>query len=260
MIQNQRYRIQFPQTAAHSLAQDEAYFYVIGPNGDKSKIRFHDYDRIYEIPGLYEQVFYARLKCNSPEKVAAILKSAIDQSDEEFTELRVLDLGAGNGLMGEALKKYGVARMVGVDIIEQAQKATERDRPYLYDDYYVTDFCSLSERERGELRTWSLNCLTTVAALGFGDIPPKAFIEAFNIIQSEGWVAFNIKETFLNESDVSGFSRLIRELIFSKFLDIYHLERYRHRLSIEGEPLFYYAIAAKKNGDIPAGFASRFIN
>jgi len=148
--------------------------------------------------------------------------------------------------MGEALKQHGVSRLVGVDIIPEAKMATERDRPHLYDEYYVTDFCNLTDDEREEFNSWSLNCLTTVAALGFGDILTRVFMEAFNIIQPQGWVAFNIKETFLNESDESGFSRMIRELIFSKYLDIYHLERYRHRLSMEGEPLYYYAIAAKK--------------
>jgi len=243
---------------AQELGQDEVFFYVLDENGEKRKMRFHDYDKIYEVPGLYEQIFYDRLKCISPVKVAAILKSAIDQSNEYFTELRVLDLGAGNGLMAEALKKYGVARMVGVDIIAQAQMATQRDRPDLYDAYYVSDFCALSENEIEEFKSWSLNCLTTVAALGFGDIPPRAFVEAFNIIQSEGWIGFNIKETFLNESDESGFSKMVRELIFSKYLDIYHLERYRHRLSIEGEPLYYYAIAAKKTADIPKPLVDRY--
>lgn len=257
-MQYQRHHIQFPQLEAHKLAQDEVFFYLVDPDGDKTKLRFHDYDRIYEIPGLYEQIFYDRLKCSSPVKVAEILKSAMDQTNENFTELRVLDLGAGNGLMGEALKKYGVSRMIGVDIIPEAQMATERDRPHLYDAYYVTDFCDLSETEQEELQSWSLNCLTSVAALGFGDIPPRAFIEAFNVIQSEGWVGFNIKETFLNESDVSGFSRMIRELIFSNYLEIYHLERYRHRLSMEGEPLYYYAIAARKIADIPKKFIDKF--
>jgi len=259
-MNSKRHRIQFPKLEAHDLAQDEVYFYVVEPDGMKTKLRFHDYSRIYEIPGLYEQVFYDRLKCNSPVKVTEILKSAIDQSFENFSELRVLDLGAGNGLMGEALKKYGVSRMVGVDIIPEAKMAMERDRPHLYDAYYVVDFCSLSDEEEDEFKSWSLNCLTTVAALGFGDIPTKAFMEAFNIIQPKGWVAFNIKETFLNESDKSGFSKMIRELIFSKYLDIYHLERYRHRLSIEGEPLYYYAIAARKNANIPAEYFNRYAN
>jgi len=258
-MQYKRHRIQFPQIEGHNLAQDEVYFYVIDADGEKIKIRFHDYDAIYKIPGLYEQVFYDRLKCTSPIKVTEILKSAIDQSNEHFTELRVLDLGAGNGMMGEALKIYGVSRLVGADIIAEAQMASERDRPHLYDAYYVTDFCQLSADEIEEFRSWSLNCMTTVAALGFGDIPPKAFMQAFNVIQSPGWVGFNIKETFLDESDQTGFSRMIRELIFSKYLEIYHLERYRHRLSVEGEPLYYYAIAAKKTGDIPPAFANKFI-
>jgi SAM-dependent methyltransferase len=257
-MDSKRHRIQFPKLEAHDLAQDEVYFYVVEPDGMKTKLRFHDYSRIYEIPGLYEQVFYDRLKCNSPVKVTEILKSAIDQSFENFTELRVLDLGAGNGLMAEALKKYGGSRMVGVDIIPEAKMATERDRPHLYDAYYVADFCKLTDEERDELKSWSLNCLTSVAALGFGDIPPTAFMEAFNVIQPKGWIAFNIKETFLNRSDESGFSRMIRELIFSEYLDISHLERYRHRLSVEGEPLYYYAIAGRKNADIPGEYFERY--
>ncbi len=257
-MQNKRHRIQFPKPDIHELGQDEVYFYLITPGGERIKIRFHDYAKIYEIPGLYEQVLCDRLKCNSPVKVAEKLKSAIEQSNENFTELRVFDLGAGNGLMGEALNKYGVSRLIGVDIIPEAKIATERDRPHLYDAYYVADLCDLTDDEKEELTSWSLNCLTVVGALGFGDIPPQAFMEAFNIIQSEGWVAFNIKETFLNECDDSGFSRLIRELIFSKYLDLYNLERYQHRLSMEGEPLYYFAIAARKNADIPIEFFDRY--
>jgi len=194
------------------------------------------------------------LKCHSPTKVAEILKTALDQSYDNLAELRVLDLGAGNGMMGEVLKKYGVARLVGVDIVPEAHEATERDRPGIYDAYYVADICALDDEEQDEIASWSLDCLTTVAALGFGDIPPQVFIEAFNLIQSEGWVAFNIKETFLDKSDTTGFSKTIRELIFSEYLDLYHLERYRHRLSIDGKPLFYFAIAGRKNADIPQDF------
>jgi hypothetical protein len=90
--------------------------------------------------------------------------------------------------------------------------------------------------------------------VGFGDIPTRAFIEAFNIIKAEGWVAFNIKESFFDNSDDSGFSKMIRELIVSEYLDVYHIERYRHRLSIDGEPLYYFAIAGRKNADVPDEF------
>ena len=173
-------------------------------------------------------------------------------------EPRVLDLGAGNGLMGEALAKHGVSRMIGMDIIPQARESAERDRPHIYDSYYIMDFCDLTPEEIDELESWSLNCLTTVAALGFGDIPSKAFMAALNVIDPEGWVAFNIKETFLDQSDDSGFSRMIRELIFSEYLDLYHLERYRHRLSIEGNPLYYFAVVARKTVDVPLEWMDRY--
>lgn len=248
-----RHRIQFPKPESSNLNQDEAWFYLQDTD-DQRKIRFHDYDEIYKVPGLYEQIFYDRLKCTSPAKVASILESAVKQSEANLTELRVLDFGAGNGMMGEELKKHGVARLVGVDIIPEAYDATVRDRPGLYDSYYVQDFTDLDTDTREDIASWQCDCMVTVAALGFGDIPTKAFIEAFNIIKPEGWIAFNIKESFFDARDKTGFSSMIRELIFSDYLDVYHIERYRHRLSIEGEPLFYFAIAGRKNADVPVDF------
>ena len=247
-----KHRIQFPPADVRELCQDEVYFYLLDGES-REKIRLHDYDRIYEVPGLYEQVVCERLKCQSPATVVDVLYS-VSQSHQRFNEMRVLDLGAGNGMVGEELKKKGVSRLIGVDIISKAQSATERDRPGVYDAYYVMDFTQLSEDERDELNSWSLDCLISVAALGFDDIPAPAFLEAFNMIDQDSWVAFNIKETFLDRSEDSGFSHLIRELIFSEYLDLYHLQRYRHRFSIEGEPLYYFALGGKKTADVPPSF------
>jgi len=248
------YRIQFPPADAQHLSQDEVKFFVI-EDGKKTPIRFHDYDVIYTYPGLYEELFYYRLKCTSPDKVAELLERALTTMREPLSELRVLDLGAGNGIMGEVLKdRYGVARMVGADIIREARDAAYRDRPKVYDEYFVTDFTKLEGAELEALQEWSFDCLTSVAALGFGDIPCRAFFNAMQLVAENGWVAFNIKETFLDRSDKTGFSRFIRELIFSEYLDVYHLERYRHRLSMEGTQLFYYALVAKKTASIPDDF------
>lgn len=244
-----RYRIKFPPPSSKDLQQNEAYFYL-NNNGKDEKIQFHDYQRLYKDPGLYEQLFYDRLKCNSPKVVAESLKNTIDVNKSHFTELKVLDLGAGNGMMGEELKKTGVARLIGVDIVQEAKDATDRDRPGIYDAYFVKDFTKLSKQDKEELKSWNLNALISVAALGFGDIPPKAFIEALNLIDKEGWVAFNIKETFLQDSDTSGFSKLIRQLIFSEFLNIHHLVRYRHRISIDGKPLYYFSIICWKRNHV----------
>lgn len=248
-----RHRIQFPRNEITNLGQDEVYFYLM-EDGQKVRLRLHDYSLIYQRPGLYEQVVYERLKCSSPKKVGEILYQTLSDADEPFTELRVLDLGAGNGMMGDVLKSYGVARLVGADIVPEAKDAANRDRPGVYDEYYVADFTDLDPDLAEEISEWSINCLTAVAALGFGDIPLSAFYQALKLVRTDGWVALNIKDTFLDRADTSGFSRFIRELISSEYLDVYHLEKYRHRFSMEGVPLFYFAIVARKTSDIPEDF------
>lgn len=252
-MERKQYKIQFPTIEPFQLTQNEEYFYL-EEDGEIKQIRFHDYDQLYLRPGLYEQVFYDRLKCDSPRKVASLLKKSVDDTGGVFTQLRVLDIGAGNGIMGEVMYGYGVARLVGVDILPEAYQATERDRPWLYDAYYVTDLTNLTPTEKEDLQSWSLDCMVLVAALGFGDIPPKAFLNAFNLIQTGGWIAFNIKETFLNSRETSGFSVFIKQLISSELLNIHHMEKYCHRISMDGVPLFYYAVIGKKNSDIPSSF------
>ncbi|MBE0620836.1 MAG: class I SAM-dependent methyltransferase [Burkholderiales bacterium] len=245
-MKQQRYNISFPATESNQIGQDEAFFYL-KENGQELKLRFHDYGELYKRPGLYEQLFYQRLKCASPQTVSDILGKVLTANRVEMSELRVLDLGAGNGMVGELLP---VARVIGIDISQEAFEACERDRPGAYDAYYVADLCNMDAAALKDLRDWRLDCLTCVAALGFGDIPTKAFATAFNLVKPGGWVAFNIKDTFLQESDVSGFSRLTKHLLTTDTLEVHHLERYRHRISIEGQPLFYYALVGKKEADI----------
>jgi len=251
------YRIQFPPEQEHALTQADAYFSVI-EDGKPVRLRFHDYEKIFLRPGLYEQLFYDRLKCTSPQKVTELLQRSLTSEWEGCSELRVLDLGAGNGMMAERLRGVGVCRIVGADIIPEARDAAFRDRPVVYDDYVVADFTDLSAGEKEELNDWNFNCLTSVAALGFGDIPVKAFFEALKLVSTNGWVAFNIKETFLDRSDNTGFSRFVRELIFSEYLDIYQLERYIHRYSMEGVPLKYYALIGRVVAPIPDDFGDSF--
>ena len=246
-----RHNIRFPSIDTNSLAQDEAYFTLTDSSGVETDIRFHDYDAIYSHPGLYEQLFYDRLKCQSPEKVVAIIRHATAAEPWLFNELRVLDLGAGNGMVGQELQKFGVARLVGVDISAPAAMAVGRDRPGVYDDYHAMDMSNMSAAQREHLAGWRFNCMVSVAALGFGDIPVRVFAEAFNLVDDGGWVAFNIKETFLDNRDTSGFSVFIKTLILSEYLDIYHMERYRHRLSIDGQPLYYFGVACRKACAIP---------
>jgi hypothetical protein len=63
-----------------------------------------------------------------------------------------------------------------------------------------------------------------------------------------------IQIDFADRADQTGFSRFIRELIFSEYLDVYTIERYRHRLSMEGISSFYFALVGQKTAKFPADF------
>ena len=126
IIKNGPYKIRFPKS--ENLEQDEEWCEV-QINDNWQKIRFHDYHHVYKVPGLYETIFYRTLMCNSPHQVASILADVLIELHMTPSQLRVLDFGAGNGMAGEALQRVGVRKIVGVDIIDRAEKATMRDRP-----------------------------------------------------------------------------------------------------------------------------------
>ena len=46
--------------------------------------------------------------------------------NETAAQLRVLDVGAGNGMVGEELDRMGAKHIVGVDIIPEAAEAAQR--------------------------------------------------------------------------------------------------------------------------------------
>ena len=231
--------------AVDGVDQDEEWCEIV-VKGEKLRIRFHDYSDIFRIRGLYEELFYDHLQCCSPSYIANLLESVVREYGERPGEFRVLDVGAGNGMVGDELQALGVQSIVGIDIIPVAKEAANRDRPDVYDDYIVADLTDLPEVEEEKLRRTDANCLTTVAALGFGDIPPLAFAKALHLIATPGWLAFNLKESFLCEQDVSGFSRLIRMLNRDGYIQTMCCRRYQHRISITGEPLFYVAVIARK--------------
>ena len=233
------------------VGQDAEWCEIVA-GGNKKRLRFHDYHEIYSIPGLYEELFYRRLQCCSPSRITRLLDEVIRDAGDHPEDLRALDLGAGHGMVGDELSNRGVDTIIGVDILPEAREAALRDRPEVYEDYLVADLSNLPEHLEKKLRGLRLNCLTSVAALGFGDIPTAAFMKALDLIETDGWIGLTIKEDFLHESDTSGFCRLVSELNRRRVIQTQAYRRYQHRVSISGKPLYYVALVSRKLRDIPA--------
>jgi SAM-dependent methyltransferase len=244
------FEISFPKNS-NGLDQHEEWF-EYWDEGERKKLRIHDYADLFSREGLYEALVYEMLECNSPAELATVFEETLEGQRQAFADLRILDLGAGNGMVAEEFVACGAKYCVGIDLLSEACAAAKRDRPGIYADYLVADLCDFSERDSRKLDEHRLNCLLTVAALGFGDIPPQAFATAFNALTWEGWLGMTIKEDFLTADDPSGFASLIKSLIEDKVIDALTTKRYRHRLSVAGEPIYYIALVARKNRDIPA--------
>lgn len=239
------FRLALP--GARGRLEQDCEWCVVELDDGWEEIRFHDYHRIYEIPGLYEHLFRDVLQCRSPETVVGLLAEVLASHDADAPlPLRVLDLGAGNGMVGEQLRAIGAEHLIAVDILPEAKRAAERDRPGLYQRYYATDMTHLTPALRREMAAHSFDALTCVAALGFGDIPPRAFAESFNLIRDGGAIAFNVREKFLQQGDGSGFARLIRSMTEDGALSLRAERRYVHRLAANGDPIHYVAIVGEK--------------
>ena len=239
-----------PRHKGAVLDQDEEWCEIV-TDGERRRIRLHDYAEIFDVPGLYEQLFSEMLECTSPEVVCDLLREALDEAGADPATMAALDFGAGNGMIGEQLEQIGFGTIVGVDLLPEAKAAALRDRPDVYDDYRAADLTALDSDDRTALEARDFDCLSCVAALGFGDVPQLAFAEAFNLVGSPGWLAFNVRDRILHEEHPDGFGALIERMLAEGVIEERARRSYTHRVSIAGEPLEYVAMVAAKRRDIP---------
>lgn len=226
--------------------QSEEVLALTRPDGRTERMRLHEYDRVYAVPGLYEEVVQNRLECASPVKIAAALIDAAAGEGVPAGELRVFDLGAGNGVVAEELRDLGITEVVGLDNAATARDAAERDRPGLYSEYLVGD---LAEHERvpAVVDDHRLNALVAVGALGLGHISAASFDAAWSRFPAWAWLAVTVPEDLV-EPDTSDFADYVESETAAGRLEIRTRERYRHRLLMDGSEVHYVALVGQKTG------------
>lgn len=239
------FKIRLPDNIEH-LPINEEYFFLT-ENGQERRLKLHDYDYVYSIPGLYEYIAREILKYQSPEIMSSLLAKKVTATGLPVDELKILELGAGSGLFGNALGKLGITSIVGIDIVPEAAVAANREYPGVYRDYVVEDLTQLSESSKNKLKEQNFNCLVCCSALSSDHIPVSAFKAALNLIQEGGWVMFNIAQaSYENHLNPPEFVKFYRQAIAQGSLRIDHTQVYNHRRFFNGQTLEYVAILAKK--------------
>ena len=224
--------------------QAEEVLTVTYGDGRTENMRLHEYDRVYAIPGLYEEVVQRRLECASPERIAQAVVRRATAAGQAPSQLRVFDLGAGNGVVAEELRGCGVGTFVGLDNAPEARAAAERDRPGLYAEYLVGDLAD-HPRVPAVIDEYPLNCLVAVGALGMGHITATSFDAAWRRFPASAWLGVTVPEGLVDPGS-SDFGDYLEAETTAGRLEVLERERYRHRLLMDGSEVFYVAIVGRK--------------
>lgn len=240
------FTINFPPQAAER--PGEEIVDVAFADGRAETLRIHDYDRVYAVPGLYEEIVQRRLNCRAPAEVAALLAEAADRIGRPRADVRVLDVGAGNGVSGEMQAAMGLRPVVGVDILPEARLAALRDRPGLYDLYLSTDLRELEPYAVRAVRALRPNALACVGAMGSGHLPAGALAAALDLLEPDALFGYAV-DPELEDPSSDALRDLLAELERGGGLVELDRRRYRHRLTANGGERWWDAVVARVPAD-----------
>ncbi len=163
---------------------------VYHEDGRTEEVALHDYARLYALPGVYEQIVQEDLGCRSPAVVAELLAAALDDLGRARASARVIDVAAGNGVSGEALRAAGITPVLGTDIVPAARAAALRDRPDVYGEYLTLDLTALTDAQAAHVRELNGDALTCVSPVGVGGalVPPAVLGTAAALLTDDAIV------------------------------------------------------------------------
>jgi hypothetical protein len=210
---------------------------VYHEDGRREEVELHDYARVYGLPGVYEQIVQDDLGCRSPAKVAELLGAAVDRSGRERPGVRVIDIAAGNGVSGEALRGAGLEPVLGTDIVPEARIAALRDRPGVYPEYLTLDLTALGAADAEHVRGLRANALTCVAPVAErpGAVPPAALAAAAALLADDALLVA-LHDPRHGDPDALTDAFWAARLPPGATATRLHHERYLHRFRVTGSP------------------------
>jgi predicted TPR repeat methyltransferase len=208
--------------------------FVLERAGTRRTLRIHDYDDVYAVPGLYEHVVQDRLGCTSPQTLATSLAARVAASGRDLARVRCVDVGAGNGVSGEALRAAGLTPVVGLDISAAARDAAERDRPGLYAEFVLGALGDVALPSL--VARHGLTALVSAGALTGGHIEPRVLADTWAAFAPGDWLAFTCAEQHADAARAGFDEHTAFELD----------ARFRHRRLTNGDEVWYRVLVGRR--------------
>merc|ERR1712026_75661 len=144
----------------------------------------------------YDQdvVHTARVSYHKPltEAFDAAIKQAYP--DTTKSQIRILDAGAGTGLVGEALAKLGYTNVDALDISQEMLDEAEKKK------VYTKFFCApLNEQRNPEIETGAYHALVCVGTLLAAHVRAEALDEMIRMVKNGGIFCFNVRNEDIKE-------------------------------------------------------------
>lgn len=139
------------------------------------------YDQVLELTGY-----------TGPSKVADVVSDCI--SKEKKDKVRILDVGAGTGLVGRELHKRGFRHIDALDPSEAMLNEAKKWEVY---ENYIVNFISGSPLN---IQADSYDVLTGCGVFSEAHVPVEALHEMIRLVKPGGFVVLAISHEFQNES------------------------------------------------------------
>jgi hypothetical protein len=98
--------------------------------------------------------------------------------------------------------------------------------------------------------------LISAGAFGGTHAPPAALINTLSVLPAGAPVAVTIDERWMDRSDPDGFGAVVERLVECGELVLMERERFQHRVTTTGEPIFYELVIARtRRSTIPIDYA-----
>ena len=128
----------------------------------------------------YERDLSTEFEYRSPRRAAEILVAHVPR------DARILDAGAGTGLVGEILASMGYRRMVAMDLSQGMLEEARKKGVY-------EDFHQMVMGETLDYETGSFDAVITVGVLTVGHAPASSLDELVRVTRPNGHIVFSLR-------------------------------------------------------------------